>query len=69
MGRVKNIDAARGMLMVYVVFLIHGLFWLNLTPQLASSWLLFEMPMISLISGYSFFFVRKLDKKSGGWQN
>lgn len=42
------------MLLLYIVCIIHGLFWLNLLPQWASSWLLFEMPAIFIVSGYAY---------------
>src|SRR3546814_5042579 len=32
-GRVVGIDVARGLLMAYVVIIIHGAFWLRLIPQ------------------------------------
>ncbi len=43
------------MLILYIVFIVHGLFWLNPIPQSISSWSLFEMPAIFLISGYSYY--------------
>lgn len=52
--RNKNIDIIRGVLMLYIVAIIHGVFWLDLIPRPYSSILLFEMPLIFLISGYSF---------------
>ncbi|WP_268744295.1 acyltransferase family protein [Leptolyngbya sp. Heron Island J] len=52
--RNKNIDVARGVLMLYIVAVIHGVFWLELIPRPYSSVLLFEMPLIFLVSGYSF---------------
>ncbi len=52
--RNKNLDIIRGMLMLYIVAVIHGIFWLDLAPRPYSSILLFEMPLIFLISGYSF---------------
>lgn len=48
------IDLSRGLLMIYIIILIHGSFWLNLIPRQFSSILLFEMPLIFLISGYTF---------------
>lgn len=54
MARIKTIDTTRGMLMLYIVFIIHGLFWLHLLPQSISSLLLFEMPAIFIVSGYSY---------------
>ena len=53
MKREYTLDLMRGILLLYIVFIIHGLFWLNLLPQWASSWLLFEMPAIFIVSGYA----------------
>ncbi|MEM8612831.1 MAG: acyltransferase family protein [Cyanobacteria bacterium P01_H01_bin.105] len=52
--RNKNIDIVRGLLMLYIVAGIHGIFWLDLLPRPYSTLLLFEMPLIFLVSGYSF---------------
>jgi hypothetical protein len=41
--RIHNLDTVRGVLMLYIVGIIHGLFYLNLIPQWASSLMLFEM--------------------------
>ena len=63
MARIKTIDTTRGMLMLYIVFIIHGLFWLHLLPQSISSLLLFEMPAIFIVSGYSYYLYEQ--SKSG----
>lgn len=56
MERVKGIDTARGVLMLYIVLVIHGLYYLYPSWQpVAKSFLLFEMPLLFLISGYSYF--------------
>lgn len=55
MKRIPNLDTARGILMLYIVGIIHGLFWLKLIPQWASSLILFEMPAIFIVSGYAYF--------------
>lgn len=55
MKRIHNLDTARGILMLYIVGIIHGLFWLKLIPQWASSLMLFEMPAIFIVSGYAYF--------------
>lgn len=47
------IDVIRGLLMLYIVFIIHGFFWLNLVPEMLRSSLLFEMPLVFIISGYA----------------
>jgi peptidoglycan/LPS O-acetylase OafA/YrhL len=43
------------MLMLYIVLIIHGLFWLDLLPEWVSSWLLFEMPLMFIVSGYAYY--------------
>lgn len=48
------VDIARGGLMFYIVVIIHGIFWLELLPLKMSSILLFEMPLIFIISGYAY---------------
>jgi fucose 4-O-acetylase-like acetyltransferase len=55
LARIKTIDTTRGMLMLYIVFVIHGFFWLHLLPQFISALLLFEMPAIFIVSGYSYY--------------
>jgi peptidoglycan/LPS O-acetylase OafA/YrhL len=63
--REHALDIVRGMLLLYIVFIIHGLFWLNLLPQWASSLLLFEMPAIFIVSGYAYcFYENALDGHS-----
>ena len=52
--RNKTVDVIRGLLMLYIVGIVHGVFWLELIPRPFSSILLFEMPLIFLVSGYSF---------------
>ncbi len=49
-----NIDVTRGALMLYIVVVIHGIYWLNLMPDPFKSLLLFEMPAIFMLSGYSY---------------
>jgi peptidoglycan/LPS O-acetylase OafA/YrhL len=48
------LDSLRGILMLYIVVVIHGLFWLGFQPQWIFSALLFEMPALFMISGYSY---------------
>jgi len=55
LGRIKTIDTTRGLLMLYIVSIIHGLFWLHLLPQPISTLLLFEMPAIFIVSGYAYY--------------
>lgn len=52
--RDPGLDVARGLLMAYVVIVIHGSFWLGLIPAPQSSILLFEMPLIFIVSGAAF---------------
>ena len=52
--RVAGLDVGRGLLMAYVVIIIHGTFWLGLIPAPQSSILLFEMPLIFIVSGAAF---------------
>jgi fucose 4-O-acetylase-like acetyltransferase len=52
--RVVGLDVARGLLMAYVVIVIHGSFWLGIVPAPANSILLFEMPLIFIVSGAAF---------------
>ncbi|MGQ8364676.1 acyltransferase family protein [Glaciecola sp. 1036] len=49
-----GLDLSRGLLMIYIVVIIHGVFWLGLMPAPFSGFLLLEMPLIFLISGYTF---------------
>ena len=49
-----GLDVARGLLMAYVVIIIHGSFWLGVIPAPANSLLLFEMPLIFIVSGAAF---------------
>jgi peptidoglycan/LPS O-acetylase OafA/YrhL len=53
-NRVVGLDVARGLLMAYVVTIIHGAFWLGIIPAPQSSILLFEMPLIFMVSGAAF---------------
>ena len=52
--RSKVLDAVRGLLILYIVVVIHSLFWLNLLPEVLRSLLLFEMPAIFIASGYAY---------------
>ena len=54
MKRLHDLDMVRGILMLYIVGIIHGLFWLSLIPQWASALMLFEMPAIFIVSGYAY---------------
>lgn len=53
MERDINIDVLRGVTMLYIIFVIHGLCWFGFVPinSLFFSLLLFEMPVIFYISG------------------
>jgi fucose 4-O-acetylase-like acetyltransferase len=48
-----HVDVYRGILVVYIVLVVHGLYWLALTQHSLKSLVLFEMPAIFLVSGYS----------------
>ena len=63
--RVGALDAIRGLLILYVISVIHGLFWLNLVPQWAASWLLFGMPEIFMVSGYSYYLYERSRSERG----
>ena len=52
--RNEKLDLARGMLMIYIVIVIHGVFWLKLIPEPYSTLLLGEMPLIFIVSGFAF---------------
>lgn len=52
--RNKNIDIARAALTLYIVTIVHGIFWLDIIPHVYGSLLLFEMPLIFVISGYAY---------------
>jgi peptidoglycan/LPS O-acetylase OafA/YrhL len=55
LARDPGLDVARGLLMAYIVIVIHGVFWLRLAPQAPASVLLFEMPPIFMITGAAYF--------------
>jgi peptidoglycan/LPS O-acetylase OafA/YrhL len=42
------------MLMIYIITIIHGIFWLGLLKGQYSTLLLLEMPLVFLVSGYAF---------------
>lgn len=54
-----GLDLARGILMMYIIIIIHGVFWLNLLPRPYSSILLIEMPLIFFISGLAYSYTVK----------
>lgn len=49
-----KIDLSRGLLMIYIIVIIHGIFILNLIQRPYSTFFLVEMPLIFLVSGYTF---------------
>lgn len=61
-SRNQYIDLIRGLLIFYIVSIIHGFFWLKLFPQAYSSLLLFEMPCIFIVSGYSYYLFESANK-------
>lgn len=54
-GRDQGLDVARGLLMAWIIIVIHGIFWLGILPRGPGSLLLFEMPPIFLITGAAYF--------------
>ncbi|MBL8548053.1 MAG: acyltransferase [Hyphomonadaceae bacterium] len=54
-GRDQGLDVARGLLMAWIIIVIHGTFWLGILPRGPGSLLLFEMPPIFLITGAAYF--------------
>ena len=50
-----SVDVARGALMLYIVAVIHGIFWLWLLPTKLGALFLFEMPCVFIITGYAYF--------------
>lgn len=53
-SRDVGLDLARGLLMAWIVVVIHGIFWLGIAPRGPGSWLLFEMPPIFVITGAAY---------------
>ena len=66
--RNKSIDIARGALIFYIITIIHGVLWLkvDIIPYPYFSILVFEMPMIFVVSGYAY---GLFEKKSGFFLN
>ena len=54
-SRDVGLDLGRGLLMAWIVIVIHGTFWLGVIPAGPGSWLLFEMPPIFVITGAAYF--------------
>lgn len=54
--RVVGLDVVRGLLMAYVIIVIHGIYWLRLAPLPHASALLFEMPLIFMVSGAAYYY-------------
>lgn len=54
-SRDVGLDVARGLLMAWIVTVIHGIFWLGVFPREPGSWLLFEMPPVFAITGAAYF--------------
>lgn len=52
--RDKELDIFRGITMMYIVGVIHGVYWLNLFTFKFKDLLLFEMAIIFFIMGASF---------------
>lgn len=54
-SREVGLDLGRGLLMAWIIVVIHGIFWLGVAPRGPGSWLLFEMPPIFVITGAAYF--------------
>jgi peptidoglycan/LPS O-acetylase OafA/YrhL len=54
-GRDQGLDVARGLLMAWIIVVIHGIFWLGVLPRGPGSLLLFEMPPIFMVTGAAYF--------------
>ena len=54
MQRSATLDAVRGILMLYIVVVIHGAVWLQLASDQGISPWLFEMPPMFMVSGAAF---------------
>ena len=55
MARDQSLDVARGAIMLYIVGLIHGVWWFNIFGlQRYGDLLLFEMPAVFAISGFGY---------------
>lgn len=52
--RQSRIDVARGLLMLYIIAIVHAMYWLNIYDGPEKSFILFEMPCIFFISGYAY---------------
>jgi peptidoglycan/LPS O-acetylase OafA/YrhL len=54
-SRDVRLDLGRGLLMAWIIVVIHGIFWLGVAPRGPGSRLLFEMPPIFVITGAAYF--------------
>lgn len=52
--RNSSIDSIRAFLIIYIITIIHGCYWLGLAQGEIRSFLLFEMTGIFIVTGYSF---------------
>jgi multidrug transporter EmrE-like cation transporter len=52
--RNSDVDTLRALLIVYIVAVIHPMFWLDIAGGVPGTFLLFEMPCIFILSGYSY---------------
>jgi peptidoglycan/LPS O-acetylase OafA/YrhL len=53
-GRNSDVDTLRALLILYIIAVIHPLFWLAIGDGIPVTFLLFEMPCMFILSGYSF---------------
>lgn len=56
--RDNQLDVARALIMIYIVCIIHGMYWYGAGNAFLRSALLFEMPLIFYISGASYSLTR-----------
>ena len=58
-NRFVFLDVARAAVIIYIVLIIHGLYYTEIWSGAIKSIFLFEMPLIFLVSGYSYFLFEK----------
>ena len=54
MMRDTQLDIYRALAMIYIICVIHVVYWLGIGNELITSIILFEMPVIFFITGASF---------------
>jgi fucose 4-O-acetylase-like acetyltransferase len=66
--RTASVDVARGALMLYIVSIIHGLFWFGWLSESIRSAFLFEIPCLFIVSGYAYFLYENAPGRRGPLQ-